>query len=142
MSCECPVPEPHPNHRYRCCAKCSKVLDPRILDTDDNVAVFYTAIADLPEVPAAAIEHAYQRLVTGRKEFGLEYLSRNNPAEGQEEQADSQNYALFQWLCDRRNGLEEIDPDLLVAAHHSALAHEAFERVRRKRGDRTRPRRV
>ena len=136
--CSCPVPTFHSVHANTC-GRCRKILDPSIVDSDENLAEFRGYLEPIPQFPVAALEHAYRRLDAGRREFGLEYLSRNNPAEGQQEQADSLNYAFFDWLCQRREGIDEIDPDLLDAAHHSALAHEAFERVRRKRGDRRRP---
>lgn len=92
---------------------------------------FYGPVMALPGVGPGIIVQAQARERDGRGEFGLNYLSRSNPEEGQEEAADGLNYAAFDWLCDRRAGIEEIDPDLLDAAHHFALAHAALERRRR-----------
>lgn len=121
--CSCPVPTFHPVHADTC-GRCRKILDPRIVDSDENLAVFTDRLKAIPGFPVAALEHAHAREVAGRKQFGLEYLNRNNPVEGCEEAADGINYSFYHWLRQRREGVEEINPRLLAAARYFALAYE------------------
>jgi hypothetical protein len=93
---------------------------------------FYQQISDFPGVGPHVILAALLRERAGRSQFGLKYLGRDNAAEGQEEAADGVNYCAFEWLNDRRAGTEDIAPDLLIAAHHFALAHAALERRRHR----------
>lgn len=120
--CQCPVPVAHSVHDHRC-STCGRWLDPRYVDNDENVATFQNRLRTIPDTPTEALDHAYQRTVAGRKEFGLEYLTRENCAEGREESADGVNYSMYHWLKGRRYGVEEINPHLLSAARHFALAH-------------------
>jgi len=94
--------------------------------------VFQTAVAKLPGVTPGILVDSHSRERAGKVEFGLQYIGRDNCGEGLEEFADSLNYAFFDWLNDRRAGVDEIDHDLLEAAHHAALAYAALERKRRK----------
>jgi len=118
------------------CRRCGLKLDPRILSTDETLAAFQKEVAKLPGVTPGILIDSHRRERAGRKEFGLKYLGRCNPTEGLEEAADGLNYAFFDWLNDRRAGVEEIDSDLLDAAHHFALAYAALERKRRRNGTR------
>lgn len=120
--CQCPVPVAHSTHDCKC-SRCGKWLDPKYVDSDENLAVFRSRLEALPNTPTAALDHAWQRHETGRKIFGLEYLARNNPAEGREESADGCNYSFYSWLKARRHGIEEINPHLLAAARKFAQAH-------------------
>jgi hypothetical protein len=126
--CQCPVPKVHTVHANKC-ERCGRFLDPRIIDTDENLAEFRQQLEAIPDFPKEALDHAYRREVAGRKEFGLEYLNRNNPVEGMEEAADGCNYSFYHWLRRRREGVEEIDPNLLEAARHFALAYRALLRA-------------
>lgn len=120
--CQCEIPVAHSVHDHKCFA-CGKWLDPRIVDSDENIVTFRAQLEAIPDTPSDALNHAYRRTVAGRKEFGLEYLNRDNCAEGREEAADGQNYSMYHWLKGRRYGVEEINPHLLSAARHFALAH-------------------
>lgn len=126
--CQCPVPVAHSVHDCKC-ESCGRFLDPRMVDNDENLGVFRGRLESLPGMPGAALDHARQRELTGRKEFGLQYLGRNNFAEGREEAADGVNYASYAWLKGRRYGIEEINPHLLAAAHHFAQAHQHLIRA-------------
>ena len=86
--------------------------------------MFRGRLEGIPNTPGAALDHARQRELAGRKEFGLRYLDRNNYAEGREEASDGVNYSMYAWLRGRRFGVEDIDPHLLAAARHFALAHQ------------------
>jgi hypothetical protein len=131
MNCRCEKPRLN-RRRPEFCAACSVRLDPRIISSDENATLFFARIASLPGITADALLHAHQREVAGRTEFGLSYIGRDNCAEGKEEAADGVIYSYLDWLNDRRDGSDEIDPDLIDAAHHFALAHAALERKRRK----------
>lgn len=131
--CQCTVPVAHTVHDCKCFS-CGKFLDPRIVDSDENLAVFRDRLEALPGMPGAALDHACQRELAGRKEFGLQYLSRNNYAEGREEAADGVLYSALAWLEGRREGIEEISPHLLSAARHFALAHHDLLLAETERG--------
>jgi hypothetical protein len=131
MNCRCERPRLN-RRRPEFCAACSVRLDPRIISSDENLAIFIQRIASLPGVTANALLHAQRRELAGRTEFGLSYIGRDNDAEAQEEYGDGLVYPYLSWLNDRRYGSDEIDPDLVEAAYHSALAHAAVERHRRK----------
>ena len=127
--CQCERPRAGRNPDF--CGRCLVRHDPAVLSTDKSIVAFLTHVAKLPGSPAAAIKHAQKRERAGRTEFGLDYIGRGNAAEGCEEAADGINYAFFEWLNDRRAGTDDIDPNLLDAAHHFAQAHAALERRRR-----------
>jgi hypothetical protein len=129
--CRCQSPRLN-ERRPEYCRTCGVRLDPRWVSNDDTLAEFQTEVANLPGVTPGILIDSHRRERAGRQEFGLKYLSRCNPSEGLEEASDLLNYAFFDWLNDRRAGIEEIDPDLLEAAHHAALAYAALERKRRK----------
>jgi hypothetical protein len=133
MGCRCAVPRPHFVHPNKC-LDCGRWLDPRIVDSDENVAIFHGRLEAIPGMPTAALDHARERNRTGREIFGLAYLDRNNPAEGREESADGVNYAFYDWLKGRREGREEINPHLLAAARYFALAHQELLRAERDDG--------
>jgi len=128
--CRCKHPREN-DRRPGNCRKCGVRLDPKWLSSDTTMTAFLTRLAELPGVTAPAIIHAQKRERAGRVEFGLNYLGRDNAAEGREEGADGIIYSALSWLNDRRAGTEDIDPNLLDAAHHFALAHQALERRRR-----------
>ena len=128
--CRCEHPREN-SSRPGWCRRCGVGLSPEWLSNDANLAAFQAEVAKLPSVNAGILIDSHRRERAGRVEFGLKYLGRDNAAEGLEEAADGLNYAYFCWLNDRRAGTEEIDPDLLTAAHHFALAHQALERRRR-----------
>jgi hypothetical protein len=130
-NCRCQSPRLN-DRRAGFCRRCGQRLNPRWLSSDETLAAFQTEVARLPGVTPGILIDSHRRERAGRDEFGLRYLGRDNCAEGLEEAADLLNYAFFQWLNDRRAGVEEIDPDLLDAAHHAALAYAALERKRRK----------
>jgi hypothetical protein len=130
-NCRCQSPRLN-DRRAGFCRRCGNRLSPRWLSSDETLAAFQTEVARLPGVTPGILIDSHRRERAGRDEFGLKYLGRDNCAEGLEEAADLLNYAFFQWLNDRRAGVEEIDPDLLDAAHHAALAYAALERKRRK----------
>lgn len=128
--CACEHPREN-DRRPGYCRRCGVRFNPKWLSSDENLTAFLTRVAQLPEITPAAILHAQRRERAGRKAFGLSYIGRDNDAEGQEEAADGLIYAALSWLNDCRNGTEEIDPDLLDAAHHFAMAHAALERRRK-----------
>jgi hypothetical protein len=130
--CRCQSPRLN-ERRPEYCRTCGVRLNPRWVSSDDTLAAFQTEVARLPGVTPGILIDSHRRERAGRVEFGLRYLGRDNCAEGLEEASDLHNYAFFDWLNDRRSGVEEIDPDLLDAAHHAALAYAALERKRRKR---------
>jgi hypothetical protein len=130
--CRCQSPRLN-ERRPEYCRTCGVRLDPRWVSNDDTLAAFQTEVARLPGVTPGILIDSHRRERAGRQEFGLRYLGRCNPSEGLEEASDLLNYSFFDWLNDRRAGVEEIDPDLLEAAHHAALAYAALERKRRKR---------
>jgi hypothetical protein len=130
-NCRCQSPRLN-DRRAGFCRRCGNRLSPRWLSSDETLAAFQTEVARLPGVTPGILIDSHRRERAGRDEFGLKYLGRDNPAEGLEEASDLLNYAFFDWLNDRRTGVEEIDPDLLDAAHHAALAYAALERKRRK----------
>lgn len=109
------------------CQHCGRHIDARYLDSDENFERFAQFLRAVPGLPEAAIAHAHRRLVAGRAEFGLTYLTRDDCREGQEEAADGHNYAFFEWLRDRRHGVEEIHPSLLMAARCFAEAYQHLE---------------
>jgi hypothetical protein len=116
------------------CRRCGVAVDPRWISSDETLAAFQTEIAKLPGVTPGILIDSHRRERAGRVEFGLKYLGRDNDAEAQEEYADGLIYAHLSRLNDIRNGVEELDPDLLDAAHHAALAFAAIERRRRRLG--------
>jgi hypothetical protein len=125
----CHCSKPVTRHRSpKSCLRCLGEIEDRWLSSDENTAAFLGRVAALPEVTGPALHHAQKRERAGRETFGFAYLSRDNDREGLEEAADGLIYAALSWLCDRRTGREDIDPDLLDAAHHFALAHAALER--------------
>jgi hypothetical protein len=132
IGCRCDKPRENPR-RTGYCRRCGNSLGRKWQSTDENMTAFLRRLASLPGVTAEAILHAQQRERAGREEFGFLYLSRNNDAEGQEEAADLVIYPFLSWLNDRRDGVDEIDLDLLDAAHHAALAHAALQRRRLRR---------
>lgn len=125
--CRCEHPRLN-NRRPDYCRCCGVRHLPASISSDETMGEFFARLADLPGITAPALIHAQQRERAGRKEFGLRYLGRNNAAEGCEEAGDGLVYSALEWLNDRRVGIEDIDPDLLDAAHHFALAHAALER--------------
>ena len=129
--CRCERPSLN-ERRPDFCRRCGVKHDPRILSSDETLAEFQTEVAKLPGVTPGILIDSLNRERAGRVEFGLKYLGRDNCAEGLEEAADGFNYAFFDWLNDRRAGAREIDPELLTAAHHFALAYAALERKRRR----------
>jgi hypothetical protein len=129
MSSFCRCPEPAMNERRPdFCRRCGVRHNPRIVSSDRTMAEFFARLADLPGVNPAAMLEARDRELAGRDTFGLKYLARDNVAEGCEEAADGLIYAALEWLKDRRTGEEDMDPALLDAAHHFALAHAALKR--------------
>ena len=131
MTCKCEKPREN-IRRLNYCRRCGKKFDPRILSNDSNLGRFQGEIALLPGVHFGVLVHPLKRERAGRKEFGMQYVGRDNPAEGLEEAADGFNYAYFSWLNDRRFGPDEIDSDLLHAAHYFAMAYAALERKQKK----------
>jgi len=129
--CLCVRPKQNPRSTGYC-RRCGIRLDPRWISSDETMGQFYKPVMDLPGVRPGTIVQAQARERDGRDLFGLNYLSRSNEEEALEEFSDALNYAAFSWLVDRRAGIEEIDPDLLDAAHHTALAHAAIERRMRR----------
>jgi hypothetical protein len=129
--CRCEHPREN-SRRPGWCQRCGKSFDPKWISSDNTLAEFQTEIAKLPGVTPGILIDSHRRERAGRGEFGLRYLGRDNCAEGMEEAVDGLNYSCFTWLNDRRAGVEDIDPDLLDAAHHFALAYAALERKRRK----------
>ena len=129
--CQCEHPRQN-DRRPAYCRCCGVQLDPRWVSSDEVMLGFYQRISDFPGVGPHVILAALQRARAGRAHFGLKYLGRDNAAEGQEEAADGVNYCAFEWLNDRREGTEDVDPDLLDAAHHFAQAHAALERRRHR----------
>jgi hypothetical protein len=129
--CRCERPSLN-DRRPDFCRRCGVKHSPRILSSDTTLAEFQAEVAKLPGVTPGIFTDSFRRERAGRVEFGLKYLGRDNCAEGLEEAADGFNYACFAWLNDRRAGTEAIDPELLTAAHHFALAHAALERKRRQ----------
>jgi hypothetical protein len=132
MFCRCERPRLN-DRRPGYCRSCGIGLNPKWLSGDETLAEFQKEVARLPGVTPGILIDSHRRERAGRYEFGLRYIGRDNCAEGLEEASDLLNYAFFDWLNDRRAGTEEIDPDLLEAAHHAALAYAALERKRRKR---------
>lgn len=134
--CECEAPQDHrefhAGFRDGWCRYCGGFLNPDWLTSTEGLQAFLDA-ALVDPVTAA---HCHVREQAGRDEFGLAYLSRNNPAEGREEAVDGCNYAYFESLKDRRVGSRDLDFDLLDAARHFALAHQALVRAGARRGDR------
>jgi hypothetical protein len=129
--CRCDRPrlnDRRPDH----CRRCGMRHAPNIQSTDETFAEFFGMLADLPGFSTQSIRQAQEREQAGRFSFGMEYIGRDNCGEGLEEAADGMNYAFFDWLNDRRKGIEDIDPDLLDAVHHFSLAHAALQRKRWK----------
>ena len=124
--CQCERPRVGRNPDF--CGFCLVRLGPSWVSSDRNLRPFMARVASLPTVTAPALIHAQKREKAGRVEFGLSYIGRNNDTEGREEAADGLIYTYLSWLNDRRAGTEEVDPDLLDAAYHFALAHAALER--------------
>lgn len=114
------------------CGRCGVHHDPRTMSSDETLAEFQAEVARLPGVTPGILIDSHRRERAGRKEFGLKYLGRDNDAEAQEEYSDGLIYAHLSRLNDIRAGVKEIDPDLLDAAHHAALAYAAIERRRRR----------
>jgi hypothetical protein len=125
--CRCDRPVLNPR-RPDFCRRCGVRHDPQAQSNVSTIGEFFAHLSDLPGVGAAALHHAQVREQAGREEFGLSYLGRDNDAEACEEAADGIIYAHLSALNDRRAGIQDIDPDLLDAAHHFALAHAALER--------------
>lgn len=115
--CSCPIPRAHSVHDCKCEA-CGRWLDPRYVDSAENLAAFRDRLEALPDTPGAAVDHARQ---IRRK--GLGYLDRNNDEQGRDRAAQGINLAADAWLKGRRYGVEEINPHLLSAARYFALAH-------------------
>jgi len=132
--CQCPVPEYLGDIRPGYCW-CGGYVSREWITSDSTFSDFLRQLSPLPGVTGRVVQHSQARERAGRTEFGLEYLSRNNPLEGQEEAADGLNYSFFETLKDIRAGEQEIDPDLLDAAHHFALAHAALDRRRARKGE-------
>ncbi len=129
--CRCARPSMN-ERRPDFCRRCGVKHDQRILSSDETLAEFQAQVAKLPGVTPGILIDSHRRERAGRVEFGLKYLGRDNCAEGLEEAVDGLNYACFDWLNDRRAGAKEIDPELLTAAYHFALAYAALERKRRR----------
>jgi hypothetical protein len=131
--CRCETPREN-DRRPGYCRRCGKGLNPCWISSDDTLAAFQSEVAKLPGVTPGILIDSHRRERAGRVEFGLKYLGRDNDAEAQEEYADGLIYAHLSRLNDIRNGVNELDPDLLDAAHHAALAYAAIERRRRRLG--------
>jgi hypothetical protein len=129
--CRCQSPRLN-ERRPEYCRTCGVRLNPRWLSNDETLAAFQTEVARLPGVTPGILIDSHRRERAGRVEFGLRYLGRDNDAEALEEYADGLIYAHLSRLNDIRAGIEELDPDLLDAAHHAALAYAAIERRRRR----------
>jgi len=127
--CQCERPRAGRNPDF--CGYCLIRHNPRIISTDRHMTEFLTELAKQPGPTAPAIRHAQKRERSGRTEFGLSYIGRDNDLEALEEAGDGIAYAYLSWLNDRRAGTDDIDPNLLDAAHHFAQAHAALERRRR-----------
>lgn len=132
--CGCDTPadhaDTHPGFRDGWCRHCGGVLADRWLsDTED-----LTGFLNLAQADYQSVAHCQIRELAGRDQFGLAYLTRNNPAEAQEEAADGQIYCYLEVLKDRRSGESDVDFDLLDAARHFALAHQALARRRGRSG--------
>jgi hypothetical protein len=130
-NCRCQSPRLN-DRRAGFCRRCGNRLSSRWLSSDETLAAFQTEVARLPGVTPGILIDSHRRERAGRDEFGLKYLGRDNDAEAQEEYADGLIYAHLSRLNDIRAGVEELDPDLLDAAHHAALAYAAIERRRRR----------
>lgn len=105
------------------------------MSDDETFRTFYTRLAEAlfrhdltGELRVSAefghfIEQAAARERAGREQFGLSYLTRDNPAEAHEEFADGANYAYFT----RERDLQDFgdDPDVMRLALDVAL--HAFE---------------
>lgn len=132
--CECPVPadhaDAHPGFRDGWCRVCGGKLSDSWVATSDGLMEFL----ELARADYRSAAHCHTRELAGRAEFGFAYLSRNNPEEAQEEAADGQIYCYLEVLKDRRAGETDIDFDLLDAASHFALAHQALQRRRGRSG--------
>ena len=131
--CRCEHPREN-DRRPGNCRKCGVRLNPLWLSSDETLAAFQAEVAKLPGVTPGILIDSHRGERAGRGIYGLAYLGRDNCKEGQAEGSDGLNYAYFDWLNDRRGGIEEIDPDLLDAAHHAAGMYAAFERRRRRLG--------
>ena len=130
--CRCEHPRQN-DRRPEYCRKCGVRFDPRTLCSDENLAAFFARLVELPGVEAKVLLQAQQRERAGRGEFGMKYLGRDNDAEALEEYADGLIYAHLSHLNDVRDGATEIDPNLIEAAHHAALAYAAIERRMQRR---------
>ena len=129
--CRCPRPVANPK-KSNYCRRCGIRHFPASQSNDETFAEFFGMLADLPGFSSQSIRQAQERERLGRDEFGMKYLGRDNCGEGLEEAADGMNYAFFDWLNDRRQGINEIDTDLLEAVHHFSMAHAALQRKRWK----------
>ena len=113
------------------------------MSDDETFRTFYSRLAEAlfrydltGELRVSAefghfLEQAASRERAGREQFGLAYLTRDNPTEALEEFADGANYAMFTRLRD----LEEFgdDPDVMRLALDVALysfrAHAAAQEL-------------
>jgi hypothetical protein len=126
MSSFCRCPQPRRNDRRPdFCRRCGVRHNPRIVSSDDNIRIFFARLAELPGVNAAALLEARDRV---READGIQHIGRENAADGCQSAADGLIDAAYEWLNDRRTGEEDIDPDLIDAAHHFAQAHAALKR--------------
>lgn len=122
--CRCHQPSVN-ERRPDFCRRCGVRHNPRILASDDNLREFFARLAELPGVHGAALLDAKGRANAGK---GMAYIGRDNASEGCQSAADGLIDAAYEWLNDRRAGEEDIDPDLIDAAHHFAQAHAALKR--------------
>lgn len=142
--CECEVPAQSLNpRRSGVCSKCGMKFDPAWLSTDLTFARFWQRIESaypgwqnpLYEPPAEQVRLRHLSRVreqTGRKEFGLRYLSRDNLAEAREEAADFLMYVYLETLKEQRGG-GEVAWDVVVSIADDLLsAFDKLDQLRHK----------
>jgi hypothetical protein len=128
---------------------CGGYIDPSWASTDKTMAAVYDRLEILPTnrelvpgtdppayVPTPAFKlfrmDALAREFAGRRKFGLRFLGRNNPKDGQEEAADGANYAAFEIIKqENRHGNDAATDLLLRAAQKFFEAYELLAEARR-----------
>lgn len=136
--CRCPKPAPFsPPAKAHTCCRCGFWINPTWGSTDENVNAFFGRLEE--STPSGEwwlepfVDHCKRREHAGRKKFGLEYLVRDNPAEGLEEACDGALYAHLDVLQAKRAGNDDDMDAALTAAYHFGKAYEALLRLREKR---------
>jgi hypothetical protein len=151
--CTCPIPhrgyatEVRPRGDQFC--TCGGYIEPSWASTDKAMDEFYDRLEILPTnrepvpgtdppvyVPTPAFKlfrmDALAREFAGRRKFGLRFLGRNNPKDGQEEATDGANYAAFEIIKqENRHGNDAATDLLLRAAQKFFEAYELLAEARR-----------